>query len=278
MSSASFDQQGGTLGRSSENHFVLSDPEKYVSRKHAAISYENGFYYLTDTSTAGTFIPNKDLHVHRNKVQLADGDTLRIGDYDLMVSILSSDSSEPAPYSAAPQADDSSIFNFGNDMRTDGEPRVEDIIGRDEAFPEPDSDPFDFGPADQSPSPNHIRDNIEGSPHGDSFVPPEVAPPEPAQTIPQDFDIDDLLGGSAETAKPFDDAGETAEIFPDPVIPAADTPNGQSDQRAPDAKAKAPRHDGDLVPPTRHPPEPAQMSPPAAQPKAVPVSFCGRLR
>jgi type VI secretion system FHA domain protein len=96
MSSASFDQQGGSLGRSPENHFVLSDPEKYVSRKHAVISYENGFYYLTDTSTAGTFVPNKDLHVHRNKIQLADGDTLRIGDYDIMVSIYSSDTSQPA--------------------------------------------------------------------------------------------------------------------------------------------------------------------------------------
>jgi type VI secretion system FHA domain protein len=69
---------------------------------------------------------------------------------------------------------------------------------------------------DQSPSTNHIRDHIEGSPHGDSFVPPEVAPAEPTQTIPQDFDIDDLFSFGGETGKQSDDAGETAEIFPEP--------------------------------------------------------------
>jgi type VI secretion system protein len=84
---ASFDQQGGTLGRSPENHFILSDPQKLISRKHAAISYENGCYYLQDTSTIGTFIYNKNIRVHQDRVQLDDGDKLRIGDYDLIVCI-----------------------------------------------------------------------------------------------------------------------------------------------------------------------------------------------
>jgi predicted component of type VI protein secretion system len=43
---ASFDREGGTLGRSSENHFILPDPEKFVSHIHAIIRYENGCYYL----------------------------------------------------------------------------------------------------------------------------------------------------------------------------------------------------------------------------------------
>src|SRR5262249_39321440 len=84
--SATFDKQGGTLGRSPENHFILSDPQKLISRKHAVISYENGCYYLRDTSTTGTFIYNKNIHVHQDMVQLDDGDRLRIGDYDLIVT------------------------------------------------------------------------------------------------------------------------------------------------------------------------------------------------
>lgn len=63
--SVSFDQQGGTLGRSPENHFVLSDPQNLISRQHAVIRYENGCYYLQDTSTTGTFIYNKNLRVHQ---------------------------------------------------------------------------------------------------------------------------------------------------------------------------------------------------------------------
>ncbi len=87
--SMSFDREGGTIGRlpEPENKFHLPDPDKYISRKHAVIRYENGFYYLTDTSTAGTFFSNRNLKVHQDSIQLTDGDRLRIGDYELMVTI-----------------------------------------------------------------------------------------------------------------------------------------------------------------------------------------------
>jgi predicted component of type VI protein secretion system len=62
---ASFDRDGGTLGRSSENHFILPDPEKFVSHLHATIHYENGCYYLKDVSSNGTLVSNKNLRVHR---------------------------------------------------------------------------------------------------------------------------------------------------------------------------------------------------------------------
>jgi type VI secretion system protein len=81
--SAVFDQEGGTVGRSAENRLVL--PDDSISRKHAEISYENGRYYLTDDSANGTLIWNCDLLVHHGKVELADGDILRIGDYELSV-------------------------------------------------------------------------------------------------------------------------------------------------------------------------------------------------
>lgn len=80
-----FDQQGGTLGRSPENHVVLVDPQKLISRTHAVIRYENGGYYLHDTSTTGTFIYTKNVRVHQEKIQLDNGDKIRMGDYDLIV-------------------------------------------------------------------------------------------------------------------------------------------------------------------------------------------------
>ena len=83
----SFAREGGTIGRlpEPENTFHLPDPDKYISRKHAVIRYENGFYYLTDTSTAGTFFTNKNMKVHRDASQLSDGDRLRIGDYAVLI-------------------------------------------------------------------------------------------------------------------------------------------------------------------------------------------------
>ncbi len=83
--SAVFNQDGGTVGRSLDNRLVL--PDESVSRKHAQISYRNGRYYLTDDSTNGTLLSNSDLLVHHGKVELADGDLLCIGDYELSVRI-----------------------------------------------------------------------------------------------------------------------------------------------------------------------------------------------
>jgi predicted component of type VI protein secretion system len=60
--SMSFDREGGTIGRLPENKFHLPDPDKYISRKHAVIYFENGVYYLTNNSTAGTFVSEDSSH------------------------------------------------------------------------------------------------------------------------------------------------------------------------------------------------------------------------
>ena len=82
-----FNREGGSLGRSLGNHFELPDLARAVSGTHALIRYENGCYYLKDTSSNGTFIYQKNLTLHRQSVQLDDGDRLKVGDYDLVVSI-----------------------------------------------------------------------------------------------------------------------------------------------------------------------------------------------
>lgn len=90
-----FEMTGGTIGRSVGNHIVLPDESKFISRSHVQISYENGRYYLTDTSTNGTLICNRDLQLKGNREELAHGDRLRIGDYELLVSILEPPKCEP---------------------------------------------------------------------------------------------------------------------------------------------------------------------------------------
>lgn len=88
----SFNESGGTIGRTAErhnNHLTLPDPERYISRNHALIRYENGIYTLTDTSKDGTYINDKKARVSRDTVTLADGDRIWIGDYELSVHIFS---------------------------------------------------------------------------------------------------------------------------------------------------------------------------------------------
>ena len=53
LASRVFGVHGGTIGRSGTNDWVLPDPDRYISGKHARIEYRAGSYWLTDTSSNG---------------------------------------------------------------------------------------------------------------------------------------------------------------------------------------------------------------------------------
>src|SRR5579859_6539303 len=55
-STIAFTVDGGTIGRSADNDWVLPDPQRYVSAHHARIEYRGGHFYLEDVSTNGVFI------------------------------------------------------------------------------------------------------------------------------------------------------------------------------------------------------------------------------
>lgn len=83
---------GGTIGRKSDNDWVLSDSKSYVSGRHALIDFHGGTYYLVDTSRNGVYINNADAPVGRGHPQrLFDGDHLRFGEFDVVVEITAGD-------------------------------------------------------------------------------------------------------------------------------------------------------------------------------------------
>lgn len=63
-----------TIGRMEGKIVIL--PDGYVSRDHAQITYENGKYWLEDTSRHGTFIDDKKID---KKVELSVGTVLKVG-------------------------------------------------------------------------------------------------------------------------------------------------------------------------------------------------------
>lgn len=94
--SASFDGQGGTVGRSPGNRLVLPDPERCISRTHAEIKCQDGQFVYIDASSAGTYLVDRDRVLMRESVLLQDGNRLRIGDYELSVSIPIATEAPPA--------------------------------------------------------------------------------------------------------------------------------------------------------------------------------------
>src|ERR1700722_9736662 len=88
LSSIVFGVGGGGIGRASDNDWVLPDPQRYLSAHHARIQFRNGAYLLLDTSTNGVYVNDGTVPIgRRNAYPLRDGDRLRMGDYQLAVSI-----------------------------------------------------------------------------------------------------------------------------------------------------------------------------------------------
>ena len=98
-----FDQRGGSIGRVEGNDWVLPDPERFVSSRHAQVRWNAGAFYLEDVSANGTFINAPDSAVPRSQpIQLRDGDRLFIGDYEIIVQLVEDAVPAAPPASVAP--------------------------------------------------------------------------------------------------------------------------------------------------------------------------------
>ncbi|MCH8944854.1 MAG: type VI secretion system-associated FHA domain protein TagH [Proteobacteria bacterium] len=83
-----FSEDGGTIGRSLRNDWILPDPDNFISGRHATIDYQGGIYYLADISSNGVYINDEDDPVGKgNPRRLFNGDRLRMGDFEMLVTI-----------------------------------------------------------------------------------------------------------------------------------------------------------------------------------------------
>jgi type VI secretion system protein len=83
-----FGVHGGTIGRATDNEWILPDPERYLSGKHARIDFRAGAYVLVDTSSNGTYVNGAQVPLGKyHDYALRDGDYVRLGEYELLVSI-----------------------------------------------------------------------------------------------------------------------------------------------------------------------------------------------
>jgi predicted component of type VI protein secretion system len=83
-----FHEKGGTIGRSLQNDWILPDPDRFISARHATIDFKGGAYYLADTSSNGVYI-NGDCEPlgKGNPRRLFNGDVIRLGDFIINVAV-----------------------------------------------------------------------------------------------------------------------------------------------------------------------------------------------
>jgi type VI secretion system protein ImpI len=83
-----FREEGGTIGRSLENDWILPDPDRFISGKHATVDFQSGAFYLADVSSNGVYI-NEEIEPlgKGNPRRLFHGDRLRMGDFEFEVTL-----------------------------------------------------------------------------------------------------------------------------------------------------------------------------------------------
>lgn len=83
----SIPDEGGTIGRDSENTLVLPDPARLVSRKHGRFDREGNGYAIANVSDGNSFFVNDRAVAAGAKCPLGDGDLLQIGGYVLRIRL-----------------------------------------------------------------------------------------------------------------------------------------------------------------------------------------------
>ncbi len=109
---ARFGEAGGTIGRGQTNTLVLADPERFISRTHATISFQAGGFIITDNGTKNPVTLNGRPLGPGGQARLGDRDQIKVGDYMLEVSLaprgvpaIPSAKAGPAPKASDPFAD-----------------------------------------------------------------------------------------------------------------------------------------------------------------------------
>ena len=119
-----FGVHGGTIGRSTDNEWILPDPERYLSGKHARVDFRAGTYILVDTSSNGTYVNGAQVPLGKyHDYVLRDGDYIRLGEYELLVSIDKTNDFPP---------DESAIVAYdGNSPSSSAKKSVANDLGAD---------------------------------------------------------------------------------------------------------------------------------------------------
>ncbi len=142
-----FGVHGGSIGRATDNDWILPDPERYLSGKHARVEFRAGTFFIVDGSSNGTFVNGSQNPLGKsNDRELKDGDYLRLGDYEMLVSI--DDSNDFPP-------DESAIVAYDGGVPSSAVKKsIADDIGAKLDLSELLEPSNEFGPPVASPPPS----------------------------------------------------------------------------------------------------------------------------
>jgi type VI secretion system protein ImpI len=187
-------QVGGgefSIGRGSDNDWVLADPAKHLSKRHCVIAYRHGTWQVAGTSSNGTFLNRAESPLEAGPPRtLSDGDRLILGAYEIEVRITEEQQASRWQGGAAKPASADNPFD-DDPFAPPGYSRVQASPAR----PGPASAQFSPAlPADFDPLLPETDDVLPGPVVADHSpaISDAISLPAARSVLPDDWDLDDF--------------------------------------------------------------------------------------
>lgn len=89
LTTKTFKQAGGVIGRAEDCDWVIPDRKNVVSKHHAQVSYRDGAFYLTDTSSNGIQLKDSGASLQRGRPQrIEHGGIYCLGDFEIRARLI----------------------------------------------------------------------------------------------------------------------------------------------------------------------------------------------
>ena len=84
-----FKQAGGVIGRGSDCDWIIPDRKRHLSSHHALVSYRDGAFYLTDTSSNGIRAGANGARLRKGEaVRIEHGSRYAMGDFEMRARLI----------------------------------------------------------------------------------------------------------------------------------------------------------------------------------------------
>lgn len=89
LTSKTFKQTGGTIGRAEDCDWVIPDQRRHLSNRHALVSHRDGHFYLTDTSSNGIRLKDSGAQLRKGEAQrIEHGEVYCLGDFEIRARLI----------------------------------------------------------------------------------------------------------------------------------------------------------------------------------------------
>ncbi|QIB51857.1 type VI secretion system-associated FHA domain protein TagH [Pseudomonas sp. OIL-1] len=172
-----FRKAGGIIGRAETCDWVIPDRKRVVSGRHALVTFENGAFHLTDTSSNGILVRDSGARLQKNEPhRIEHGSVYSLGEFEIRARLIQ----DPAVYESDLGRPEASGSIIPDDAFLDLDP-LNALDQQESAYAQKsDLDLFD------PPSPDHDIQQDYARIDMESLLVPEMvaAPTPPSQPEP----------------------------------------------------------------------------------------------